>query len=280
MADRSVTLPLPWREEFGLGSVGTGAAWPYRPDQASPMKVFHHHHPELELNLVLRGTARYLVADRHLRIEAGTLLWLFPGQVHCMYSRSADFRMHIAVFGSALVARAGVDRMLSEADPPGIHARLLPLAAARQLSQLLQEVARGTSRAETPTTIAGLTFLLARAWNHFQAAPPSDASLDLHPAVAKAAALIASDLSLGLAELAQRIHVHPDHLGRLFRKQMGLSVVAYRTRHRLELVAQAWHPEVNFLHLALASGFGSYNQFHRAFSAHFGRSPRDWAAQQ
>lgn len=244
------------------------------------MKLFHHHHPELEMNLVLSGSARYLVGERHIRIAAGTVIWLFPGQIHCLYTRSDDFRMHIAVWGSELVAGAKLDPVLGEADPPGNFARLVSLAAARQLSQLMQEVARDTALAVNPARTAGLTFLLARAWHYFQAAPATDGSIDLHPAVAKAAARIAADPSLGLAELAAHVHLHPDYLGKLFRRQMGLSIVTYRTRHRLERVAQAWHPNASFLHLALASGFGSYNQFHRAFTTHFGRSPRAWAAQQ
>jgi AraC-like DNA-binding protein len=279
MPKPEISLPEPWREELGLGSKLTGAAWPHRAHQPGPMKLYHHHHPELELNLVLHGTARYLVADRHLRIDAGSLVWLFPGQVHCLYARSHDFRMHIAVWGSSLVTRAGIDPVLSQANPPGIFSRVVPLAAARQLSQLMQEVARGTNHSESTTDVAGMTFLLARAWQIFQAAPMTEASLELHSAVAQAARLIAEDPGRTLADLAIHTHMHTDHLGKLFRRQMGMSVVAYRNRHRLERVAQSWHAKASFLHLALSSGFGSYNQFHRAFSLHFGCSPRTWAAQ-
>ena len=279
MPNPEIQLPEPWREELGLGSKLIGAVWPHRARQPGPMKLYHHHHPELELNLVLNGTGRYLVADRHIRIDAGSLVWLFPGQVHCLYTRSHDFRMHIAVWGSVLIKQAGIDPVLSQANPSGTFARVVPLAATRQLSQLMQEVARGTNQLENATNVAGMTFLLARAWQIFQAASQPESSLELHPAVAQVAGLLAEDPSRTLAELATHTRMHPDHLGKIFRRQMGLSVVAYRTRHRLERVTQAWHPDANFLHLALASGFGSYNQFHRAFSAHFGRSPREWAAQ-
>ena len=38
-----------------------------------------HRHAELEVNLLVRGTASYLLGDRRYALMPGTLTWLFPG---------------------------------------------------------------------------------------------------------------------------------------------------------------------------------------------------------
>src|SRR5918995_1783331 len=48
-----------------------------------------HRHAELELNLVVRGTATYLLGERRYALTPGTLTWLFPGQDHVLVDGSA-----------------------------------------------------------------------------------------------------------------------------------------------------------------------------------------------
>ena len=60
---------------------------------------------ELEVNLVVRGTASYLLGDRRYALTPGTLTWLFPGQDHVLVDESSDHELWWAVFRPALVAR-------------------------------------------------------------------------------------------------------------------------------------------------------------------------------
>ena len=185
--------------------------------------------------------------------------------------------MHIVVWRPEMVRRAALSPVLTERDPSGSFARILPVGASRQLGQLIQEVAR----AKEPTTAnAGLAFLLGRAWAQFAASGPLAEQEELHPAVAQAARLLAEDPALSSADLGRRLGVQVDHLRRIFQRDLGVSLVAYRQRQRLEQVVSRWHPQANLTHLALASGFGSYAQFHRVFTAQYGMSPRAWCAQR
>ena len=65
-----------------------------------------HRHAELEVNLVVRGTASYLLGDRRYALTPGTLTWLFPGQDHVLVDESSGHELWWAVFRPALVDEA------------------------------------------------------------------------------------------------------------------------------------------------------------------------------
>src|SRR5205814_2076572 len=85
-----------------------------------------HRHAELEVNLVVRGTASYLLGERRYDLARGTLTWLFPGQDHVLVDESGDHELWWAVFRPSLVARIATTqqaRPLLEADPVGQFSR-------------------------------------------------------------------------------------------------------------------------------------------------------------
>lgn len=95
-----------------------------------------------------------------------------------------------------------------------------------------------------------------------------------HPAVVGALRLLAQDPSLGGKELADRLNLSVSRLARLFKAEMGVSLVDYRNRLRLERFDVLLRTgSDNLLETALAAGFGSYAQFHRVFSAERGTPP-------
>src|SRR4051794_41959766 len=81
-----------------------------------------HRHAELEVNLVVRGTASYLLGDRRYALTPGTLTWLFPGQEHVLVDESTDHELWWAVFRPALVARVATPALLVD-DPIGRFSR-------------------------------------------------------------------------------------------------------------------------------------------------------------
>jgi AraC-like DNA-binding protein len=96
-----------------------------------------------------------------------------------------------------------------------------------------------------------------------------------HPAVAKAAKMFAADPSMPVADVAADLQVSPGRFARVFRTEMGISLVHYRNQQRLERFrAIVDGGNENLRAAALAAGFGSYAQFHRVFQAHHGTSPR------
>ncbi len=269
----------PWAERLTFAAGVEGAVWVDGPAKSSSGgPIYYHRHPELEANLVLNGTGTYLIKRALVPLDPGTLIWLFPGQDHLMVRRSADLRMHIVVWRPGLVAATvgnGAAAVLCQADPAGAWASRPPPARFRALVRLADEVAR---EQDPPAVNAGLGWLLMRCWRDHRGADPVADAGDLHPSVARVAHLLRED-SLrqrtvpGLAKMAG---MSADHLARLFRRQIGVSLTAYRNQCCLARFLDRARPGHGCLKLALDCGFGSYPHFHRIFRAAMGTSPGRW----
>ncbi len=72
----------------------------------NPPRLQSHHHVELELNLVVRGTVTYVVSGRRFTFQRRTLLWLYPDQEHQLIDLSKDAQNYVAVFKPSLIARS------------------------------------------------------------------------------------------------------------------------------------------------------------------------------
>jgi AraC-like DNA-binding protein len=97
-----------------------------------------------------------------------------------------------------------------------------------------------------------------------------------HPLVAAAAAMLTQDPSLGGKEVAAKLHISLSRLARVFKLEMGMSLVVYRNRLRLDrFMTLVDRGDTNLLDAALTAGFGSYAQFHRVFRALRRKTPRE-----
>jgi len=110
--------------------------------------------------------------------------------------------------------------------------------------------------------------------NQFAQLPSTTAR---HPSLRRAVHLLARDPSLGGEKLAAQLDISLSRLARLFKDELGVSLVDYRNRLRLErFTALIESGKTNLLRAALEAGFGSYAQFHRVFRATRGRTPREY----
>jgi AraC-like DNA-binding protein len=95
--------------------------------------------------------------------------------------------------------------------------------------------------------------------------------------VSATVAMLAKDPAMGGKEIAAQLEISLSHLSRLFRTEMGMSLVEYRNRLRLDRFEVLLdRGRTNLLEAALAAGFGSYAQFHRVFRALRKITPRDY----
>ena len=96
-----------------------------------------------------------------------------------------------------------------------------------------------------------------------------------HPAVTKATHILAEDPSLSASYLAEHLQVSPGRFARVFKSEMGVSLVQYRNQLRLERFVKIMDGGGKSMReAALAAGFGSYAQFHRVFQTMRGATPR------
>jgi AraC-like DNA-binding protein len=104
-----------------------------------------------------------------------------------------------------------------------------------------------------------------------------------HPAVIRATRLLSDDPTLSAGDLAAHIDVSANRLARVFKSEMGVSIVDYRNQLRLERFVTLMNGKQrpgrpHLADAARAAGFGSYAQFHRVFHALRGTTPRAYLA--
>jgi len=273
---------VPVKERLAILEGYDGAVWLHR---SSGYMRWPHRHDELEINLVVRGTASYLLANARYDLRCDAQTWFFPAQEHILLNASPDFTMWIAVFRPELVARlcnGDETRILREPDPPGQFCRRLRRSRAAWLCALLAGLADDYG-ADAARFNAGLGYALLSAWRaHLEAL--NVRGQDVPPAVEAAArALREEDPSRPwtLAALGRHCGVSPSHLSRLFARHTGVSIVEFRNRQRVErfLALYGSGHRYTLRGAALAAGFGSYAQFHRIFRRMMGCGPAAYCRQ-
>lgn len=77
--------------------------------------------------------------------------------------------------------------------------------------------------------------------------------------------------------LARELGISSGHLARSFKSEMGVSLVEYRNRLRIERFFGSLDSGSgkSLLDAALSAGFGSYAQFHRVYRKFLGKTPRE-----
>lgn len=243
-----------------------------------------HTHAELELHLVTRGRCVFLLDERRIDAVPGTLLWVPPGRQHTVLDAPPGFRRWMLLARPRLVrrvlppddARTLLGRNARDgAEPP--LCRTIAGAPARALAAAFDEASRH-GREHFTLHNATMAHLLARSFRAFASSDALPVTATLHPAVSTAIALLRDpDAPHGRDELARRCGLSAWHLGKLFREQVGVSLVEFRNRCRLErfLALYGDGTRVTMSTAALDAGFGSYPQFHRVFRARMGRSPAE-----
>jgi AraC-like DNA-binding protein len=267
-----VISSLAMRDDLGLRSGVEGRVARHVAADGPPRA---HRHAELELDLVVRGSATYLLGERRYELTPGTLTWLFPGQDHVLVDESRDHELWWAVFSPALVARTAATPTLRQPDPAGDFSRRLPARRAGRLDGLLREI-RDADGVDDALLNAGLAYLLVVAWRAFVDSEERVAGADVHPAVETVARRLQLDPEAGnLDALAAAAGLSAAHLSRLFKAQTGVSITRFRNQRRLErfrtLYGDGRHTTT--LAAALQAGFGSYAQFFRVFRAETGGNP-------
>jgi quercetin dioxygenase-like cupin family protein len=212
------------REHLHLPKNLDGRVWHYRNAGCNNAQ---HHHAELELNQVTRGSGTYLLANRKYQIRRGDLVWLFPSQEHVLIEHTADFEMWIAVFKRKMIRRLAIDegsKPLLQTDPHEGCCRRLAQHHHRKLEDTFGELVQSMVRPGLFN--AGLSYLLLNAWNIYQGSAKVPVR-DVHPAVERVARLIReNETSLSLDRMAEYAGLSPARLSRLFREQTGMAMVS------------------------------------------------------
>jgi AraC-like DNA-binding protein len=247
---------------------GCSRAFVWKYAQSTGGRRPRHFHGEPELNLVVSGAATFGIGDRVVRATRGDLLAFPTGQDHALLDGSPDLYLYAIGLDprySAHVLGAGSDVSAS------LHYRLDT-----------SELANVEDRAAAIVDRSDAEQLGAELWErvHWLGRRAVDrASYRTHVLTRRALQLMAAEPELGLDALAGQLRTHPSEVSRHFHRDVGITLVRYRTRLRLlELVRLVDAGKDDLMSAASEAGFGSYSQCHRAFQAELGCAPRGFFA--
>ncbi len=247
-------------QPFPIPCTARGHVWHHVPATRRP----RHFHPEPELNLIAAGQAVFGVGEATISVSTGDLLWWPPGQDHVLLDASPDLDLYVI----------GVTPAFSEQVLAG--RRSGASGGATQL-RLDRDALKGLQAACAAHMAGGDTAAVERhVGDLWREAHRLRARIsDHHPLTVRALSSLLGRPDLKRDELARLIHGNASEVSRYFHRDLGLTLVAYRTRLRLirfiELIERGHR---TFLAAAIDAGFGSYSQCHRAFQHAFDCTPR------
>ncbi len=268
----------------------------------NPPSLRSHHHVELELNLVARGSITYVTGGGRFTFGPRSLLWMFPAQEHQLVDRTSDAQNYVAVFKPELIAKscrqptyAGLKRKKAE-DGKVLHTVLDPetfgflrrmmdyiMEGSLDPDLLNREAGFGVGsdfryRHSDPDGLnAGLNHLLLSCWRLQLAGTSPHRKISLHPSVSKAIGILSDNEWTGtLAQLARECGMSQAHFSRMFARQVGTPLNRYRNSLRLSRFLEHYRgdSQPTTLEAAFAAGFGSYAQFYKVFTDAYGQGPR------
>ena len=261
------------KADLNLPPRHNGDLWLFK----SPEPTRVHRHDELEFNLVVRGQGIYLLNGRRIALRQYSMLWLFPAQDHVLLEKSVDYQMWVFVVKPSYLQQICSDaesEVLLAQNPGGHFCRHLSQDQAEPLLTLFDQVC--SAKNDTARFNIGLGYVLLTAWSVYRTASIAPLEAGVDPSILKAAYLIRDGGQVdNLNTLAQRVGLSPSGLSRLFKRQTGVSLTAFRNRCRVERFLELYqHGQTKtMLTAAFEAGFGSYAQFYRVFKYVMGLTP-------
>ena len=247
-------------QPFPIPGAARGHVWHHVPATRRP----RHFHAEPELNLIAGGRAVFGYGEATISVSAGDLLWWPPGQDHVLLDATPDLDLYVI----------GVTAAFSEHVLVGRTSRAAGGAARLQLDRGTLTSLRAACAA--PMTIIDAAAVERHVGDLWREAHTLRARIpDHHPLTARALGSLLGRPDLKRGELARLIHGNASEVSRYFHRDIGLTLVAYRTRLRLiRFIQLVEGGNRSFLAAAIDAGFGSYSQCHRAFQQAFDCTPR------
>ncbi len=248
-----------------------------------------HWHSHVELNLLEEASVTYVSAGRRVSVPEGRLaLFWAPiphqvveaegkGRIHCVYVSLQEFMRwnlpvrfrHEIMHGGFLVATERDDADLLALPRWYQDARTGDPRRVRQALDEIQVRLRRMAltgwhgRRQDQVPEQGGSPALSRGIAHVEAMATYIAE-HYHERVT-------------VAQIADRVGLHPNYAMTLFKQVIGLPIAVYLTHHRLSH-AQAMLADTDekILAVALECGFSSLSRFYEAFGKRFDMTPRQY----
>ena len=238
--------------------------WKY--SESSGGRRPRHFHAEPELNLVVSGSATFRVGSGIVRVSRGELLAFPAGQDHALVEASSDLYLY------AIGLEPGFStEVLGARSEPILPLHVgLPVEDFTPVSDLAASILDREHVDQRAAELWERVHSIARR-------AVSRRARATHVLTRRALKLLELEPELSLNELACTLRANGSEISRHFHRDLGMTLVRYRTRLRLlRLIRLLDFSEHDLTTAAGLAGFGSYSQCHRSFQSELGCSPRQF----
>nr|WP_272209788.1 helix-turn-helix domain-containing protein [Marinicella sp. W31]MDC2875617.1 helix-turn-helix domain-containing protein [Marinicella sp. W31] len=252
-------------------------------DTVIPMRAPHVHN-QVELNLILSGTVRYLFNGRVVDLKAGDFVFFWGSIPHQVTETTGDAQFACIYVPVETFMFTAFSKALKLAILSGGFVRIdEKLALDTDLMLMIQRELRASEEVLSTLNYAHLELRLRRAdhtgWTDLlETAPKVSRTLrSNHRKVVEMTRYISAnaDTNIQTDDVARAADLHPKYAMSLFRQSTGMTITQYLLRCRL---VTAQHmllgSEKNAAAVAFEAGFGSVSRFYKVFREQTGMSPK------
>ena len=262
----------------------------------SPMKRPDHHN-EIEVNMLTEGWVTYLLGGRKVQITAGHLGVFWAAIPHQILDFAAGISYYVVTIPLAWFLQCRLpDRFVQPMLRGEVMTEKLTTGRLRhdlglfgqwetdllKANDEVHHIVMLEMEARLRRTIATLPAVATPDTNVKTQARPGGLQGGELNKVEQMACLIAQRYTeqLTVAEIGEKVGLHPNYAMGLFKKAFGTTLIDYLTHHRVSH-AQRLLATTNekIVEVAFNSGFNSISRFNEAFRRACGCTPRSYRLQ-
>ncbi|CAM3609106.1 MULTISPECIES: AraC family transcriptional regulator [Saccharibacillus] len=247
-----------------------------------------HAHDALEINMIKSGTGYYIINGVTYDFEAGDIVLIHSGALHCAYEKEG-LVMQVITFDAAwfMGSQRSDPDILSPFKEMGVyfthvldrdHPRLPEL---RGLLLSLQEEHDAARPSYVSVVYAYMLQFFVQVNRHFRRENVEPAAGSVSVAQLEKVRLVIGAMeerpahAWTLEELSALAYLSPSRFSDVFRRAVGVSPLTYLIQIRLE---NAYHlletSDLKIVDIAMECGFRTLSNFNRLFKRHIGTEPR------
>jgi AraC family L-rhamnose operon transcriptional activator RhaR len=230
--------------------------------------VSPHRHPWCQAIVYLSGVGEQEIGGTRARVQPGTMVLLPPGVPHAFTRRSTQAPLCVLVDFQLRGARRrhAVVRSLNRSEVSQLQQHVATL--------LTLQTGKGNAlrwEGAVPVLQVLLTLLRAAGWIERVVTPASPTANR-----AMASLLAAVSTAGSLTDTIRRSGYHRDHLNRLLKKEVGLTLGQYRAQVRLAKAKELLGSGLQVASVGAAVGLPDQGYFARWFRRQTGQTPSAW----
>ena len=239
-----------------------------------------HIHDRYEIFCLVRGCVDYIVEGTLYKLKPGAIMLMRPSESHkLIVNKSIEYERYVINFSSSLFSGTPFSQeLLSPFKKRGLGEENMYLpqelgtvSATAQIEKMISECASFNKNDAIISNLSALLSSINAAFNI------REKKLHTRGIEAEMISFVNESLTseLTIEKIAQKMHVSPSQVSRVFKKATGKSPHSYITAKRLILFNKKQRSGMGVIEACHECGFNDYSSFYRLYKKRFGVSPQE-----